>query len=166
MMSGLEHRPARAYVAMPMDVTLEQLPRVVGEEFERVAALLDSRGIAPRGAVIRYIAARPDGTFSIEVGHLVDPADLEGSPIAPDELPAGEYSVAHHDGPYNRIGAVTRELMDSWAPAGIAPASAHTTTGEDYACWYELYLDLPREGEHGPEGPVEVAVLTAPADAG
>ncbi|WP_062311418.1 GyrI-like domain-containing protein [Demequina rhizosphaerae] len=161
MMSSLEHLPARAYVAMPMEVTVEQMPRVVGEEFDRVAALLASRGIAPRGGVIRYVSARPDATFSIEVGHLVDAADLEGSPIEPDILPAGEYSVARHDGPYAEIGAVTRALMDSWAQEGVAAASAHTTTGEDYACWYELYLDMPREGPDGPEGAVEICVLTA-----
>ncbi|MDN4476428.1 GyrI-like domain-containing protein [Demequina sp. SYSU T00192] len=165
-MSGLQHLPARAYVAMPMDVSLAQLPRVVREEFDRVAALLASRGIAPRGAVIRYVSARPDGTFSIEVGHLVDAADLEGSPIEPDILPEGEYSVARHEGPYSGIGEVTRALMDSWGPAGVAPASAHTTTGDDYASWYELYLDMPREGPEGPEGAVEICVLTLPPEAG
>ncbi|MDN4483232.1 GyrI-like domain-containing protein [Demequina lignilytica] len=158
-MSATEHLPARAYVAMPMDVAMHDLPRVVGEEFDRVASLLASRGIAPRGAVIRYVAARTDGTFSIEVGHLVDAEDLEGSPIEPDQLPAGRYSVARHDGPYAGLGRVTRELMDAWPGQGLRPAMAHTATGDDYACWYERYLDMPRQGPEGPEGAVEICVL-------
>ena len=165
-MTATRHLPARAYVALPLDVSLARLPHVVGEEFDRVAALLAARGIPPRGAVIRYVAARPDGTFSIEVGHLVEPADLEGSPLAPDMLPAGEYSVVTHEGPYAQLGEVTRRLMDSWAGDRVRPAMAHTTTGDDYACWYELYLDMPRQGPHGPEGAVEVCVLTDDAAAG
>ncbi|WP_062523243.1 GyrI-like domain-containing protein [Demequina silvatica] len=164
-MNVTEDLPERAYVAMPMEVTLERLPHVVGEEFDRVASLLASRGIAPRGAIIRYVSARSDGHFAIEVGHLVDPADLEGSPIEPDLLPAGTYSIARFTGAYAHLGEVSRGLMDSWAEAGITPATARTTTGQDFACWYEHYMDVPIMGPEGPEGKVEVCVLLEP-DAG
>ncbi|WP_062517789.1 GyrI-like domain-containing protein [Demequina gelatinilytica] len=157
------HLPARPYVGVPMEVTLEELPRLVGEAFDRVATMLAAYGTAPRGAVIRYIAFRPGDVVDIEVGHLVDPAELEGAPIEADVLPAGVYSVVHHEGPYAELGEVTARLMDSWPEAGLVPAMAHTTTGDDYASWYELYLDMPRPGPRGPEGAVEVCVLVLPA---
>ncbi|WP_062465223.1 GyrI-like domain-containing protein [Demequina soli] len=160
---SVERLPERAYVGVEMEVSLERLPHVVGEGFDRVAELLAAHGVAPRGAVIRYIAARPDATFDIEVGHLVDPADLGGSPIEPDVLPEGEYSIARHTGPYSRLAEVTRRLMASWDEAGVAPVSARTTTGDDYASWYELYVDMPTQGPEGPEGSVEVCVLVEPA---
>ena len=161
-MTPTEHRDALAYVGLPLDVTMDQLTRMIGETFDKVAGMLSANGIAPRGAIIRYTAARPDGTFDVEVGHLVDAAEMEGTPIEPDELPAGAYSVVRHDGPYAELGRVTAELMASWEEAGVSPAMAHPTRGDDYACWYEHYLDMPRQGPAGPEGAVEICVLTAP----
>ncbi|WP_062389757.1 GyrI-like domain-containing protein [Demequina iriomotensis] len=155
------HLPARAYVAVPLEVTMEELPHAVGGAFDRVAAMLAAHGAPSRGGVIRYIAFRPAGLLDIEVGHLVDAGDLDGSPIEPDVLPEGEYSTVAHDGPYARIASVTAALMDSWPDAGVTPATAHTSTGDDFACWYELYLDMPRMGPDGPEGKVEVCVLVA-----
>ena len=80
-MAATVHLPERAYVAVPLHVTLEELPRVVGGAFDQVAALLARHAVPVRGAVIRYVSALADGTFTIEVGHLVDPADLEGGPL-------------------------------------------------------------------------------------
>lgn len=155
-----EPREPRRYVAVALDVTLARLPRVVGGAFDRVAAALGSHGLAPGGAVIRYVAVLKDGTFAIEVGHLVDGAVPRDDAYVQGELPGGEYSIARYDGPYAGMGGVTRALMESWEADGFHPAVEQTTTGEDYGCWYELYLDAPREGAQGPEGAVEVAVLS------
>ncbi|MFP5359280.1 MAG: GyrI-like domain-containing protein [Actinomycetes bacterium] len=158
-----EPREALRYVAEPLVASIEEMPQVVGDAFARVEAWLGARGTALSPGVLRYTTARADGSFAIEVGHIVEGDVSVDAPFVAGELPAGTYTVARHTGPYMAVGDVTRALMESWGPAGVEPASARTSTGDDYASWYELYTDVPTMGPNGPEGTVEVCVLVLPA---
>ena len=158
-MGESEHRAARHYVAESLEVTIPRLTEVVGEVMGRVAGQLGAHGVPGHGGVIRYRGMSPDGTFAVDIGHLVAADDAAGTGLELHEIPAGDYAVVRHDGPYSDISDLSRGLMDSFTAEGARPVRAGEGTGVPYACWYELYLDMPRMGPRGPEGAVEIAVL-------
>lgn len=156
-----ERREPITYVALPVQVTMADIGERIGGAYDQLDRYLASRGINPSGpSLVRYRVLDMDGSFTIEVGWIIAEGTWIDAPFVADALPAGRYAVGAFDGPYASLEEVTGETM-MWADLqnltfDITPAA----DGDDWAGRVELYLDDPREGPAGLEGPVEVCLLT------
>ncbi|WP_062379313.1 GyrI-like domain-containing protein [Demequina pelophila] len=155
----VEHLGRRTYVGVPLEFTMATLEMVVSEAFESVADAMAEHGLVGGEGVIRYRRMAPEGTFAVEVGYVVR-GDVEPPPgLGRWALPAGTYAIAAHEGPYADLSAETGSFL-VWADeAGHRPSMEVTGAGSGYACYYEAYLETPREGPKGPEGSAEIRML-------
>jgi len=127
--------------------------------YEELARYLASRGIEPTGpSVIRYREVDPDGDFVIEVGWEIEEGQRIDAPYFADIMPEGTYAVLTHRGPYTGIGATTRVLMEWGDDAGVR--FAWDDASEAWDCWFEHYLTEPTFGPEGPEGSMDICLLT------
>lgn len=155
-----ESREPVAYVALPVTVTMQHMGERIGAAYNQLDVYLASRGINPIGpSLVRYRRMDTRGHFTVEVGWVIAEGTWIDLPYVADTLPPGRYAVGSHDGPYANLADVTSETM-MWAD--LQNLDFDVTPGDDgeWASRVELYLDDPRAGEDGLEGPVEVAILT------
>lgn len=155
-----EHREPVTYVALPVTVTMNDIGERIGAAYNQLDVYLASRGINPTGpSLVRYRRLDMRGPFTIEVGWVIDEGTWIDLPYVADVLPPGRYAVASYDGPYSKLDEVTRETM-MWADLNDLNFDVAPGEGGEWASRVELYLEDPRAGEDGLEGPVEVAILT------
>lgn len=159
---SLERREALTYCAIPVDVTMGTLAAIVPGAIDQLEQYLGSRGIEPAGpSLIRYRTVSEQAPFTVEVGWVTEPGIWIDAPFVADVLPAGRYATLRHDGPYAELHEATARLH-AWADQIAEPYDVTAgPAGELWECWYELYLDDPHVGPQGPQGAVEIGVLTA-----
>jgi effector-binding domain-containing protein len=156
-----ERRDAVTYVALPVAVTMRTIAERIGEAYEQLDRYLASRGIQPNGpSMVRYRVLDMDHSFTIEVGWEVAENTWVDLPYVADVLPGGRYAVASYTGPYSRLDEVAAETM-MWADLqnltfDVEPGAR----GDVWASRLERYLDEPRLGVDGLEGPTEVCIRT------
>lgn len=148
-------------MALPVTVTMHQIGERIGEAYERLDLYLASRGIHPSGpAVVRYRTVTASQPFVIDVGWVIPENTWIDLPYVADVLPGGRYAVGAFAGPYATLAEVTTETM-MWADlAGFDVDVSRRDHVEHWESRIEVYLDDPRVGPDGLEGPVEVCLLT------
>ncbi|WP_062210863.1 GyrI-like domain-containing protein [Demequina oxidasica] len=156
----VENREPVTYVALPVTVTMHDIGERIGAAYTQLDVYLAARGINPSGpSLVRYRKLDMRGPFTIEVGWVIPENTWIDLPYVADVLPAGRYAVGSFEGPYAHLEEVTRETL-MWADLKDLNFDVEPGVDGKWASRVELYLDDPREGEEGLEGPVEVAILT------
>lgn len=154
----LEQRPAMAYCALPVDVTMATIAAVVPDAVDDLERYMASRGIQPTGGTLmRYRTVSEEHPFTVEVAWVVEHGPWIEAPFVADAVPAGRYAVAIHDGTYGDLSAVTSELLDWGVQEGVV-FDVIRADGEHWSSWYELYTTEPVDGPRGPQGRVEVCL--------
>jgi effector-binding domain-containing protein len=158
---SLEQRAGLPYIAFPMTLSVEHLSRRIPEGYRELDLYLGERGLEDRGpSIIRYRRGSEAGLMDIEVGWVMDGVGAVPAPLVVDVLPAGDYVVGWHNGPYSGLVRTMREVY-AWGEAnGLAFDMEPDVDGDRWASWYELYLAEPMFGPEGPTGAVEVCLLT------
>ncbi len=162
---GIELREALRYCALPTSVPVENLATGIREAYQAVDLYLGDLDLDDRGpSIIRYRRVSEAGPLHLEVGWVMPDFADASPPFVVNDLPAGTYAVRCHNGPYSRIGAVTRELIE-WGDAHDVPWDVQwEEESSRWGCWYELYLSEPSFGPEGPTGCVEVCLRVHGAD--
>ena len=157
---AIEERDVLRYCAIATAVRVEDLVHGIREAYIAVDRHLGERGLEDRGpAIVRYRRVSRGDPLSLEVGWVMPDVETAAPPFIAGQLPAGSYVVGWHNGPYARVGAVARELIEWGDEQGLAWDVEREGESERWASWYELYLAEPSFGPEGPTGSVEVCLL-------
>ncbi len=113
--------------------SIEQLPEVLGQSYQRILAHLSSINREPAGPPYVGYHNEDMQDLDLEIGFPVGADVAAEDEIMASEIPAGRYATTMHIGPYAEI-AESYEHLTSWVeqqlqrPAGSA---------------YEIYLNDP-----------------------
>ncbi|WP_062071093.1 GyrI-like domain-containing protein [Demequina sediminicola] len=161
----VEQRQPLPVVTATVMVTLANIGERVGPVFDDLERSLHEAGLDDvLPGLLRYHAVERDSEFRVDVAHVVPDGFVAPAPYASEVLPGGLFAVATQSGPYEWITGLTRELMEWGRQQGLDYAMLPSAdgeppgAGETWECWYEAYLEPPSYGEHGPEGPVQIAL--------
>jgi effector-binding domain-containing protein len=154
----LEQRDARRYVGIRTRAAVRDLPTVIPQLNDEIAAWLSEQGLAPSGPpLIRYYTTDMETQLDIEIGWELAQAVAGTGRIEPRTLPAGRYAVVVHQGPYDQLVGATAALL-AWAEQqGIA----WQMDGDEWASRVESYLTDPMEVPDPAQWRTELAFLTA-----
>ncbi|RXZ39659.1 GyrI-like domain-containing protein [Agromyces binzhouensis] len=125
--------PRRDLAVVRARTTFAEIPAFMPTAFERVAAVLGSRGLLGDGPAVGYYTGMDPATGSVTVsaGFVVDsPITAEGD-VVPDELPAVEVATTTHLGPYDRVS----EAYDAIAAA----MALHGRELDESTMWEEYW---------------------------
>jgi effector-binding domain-containing protein len=164
----LEPREAQPYLGIRYRTKGEAGFRHAADSgFPELFEWLGRRRLAPAGApMIRYYELDADGwpiDFELAVP-VAQRADGDGR-VEPAELPAGEYAVLVHVGPYRHDSVpdlrAARERLLAWAAdEGIEIASEERGGAVTFAACVESYLNGPAEEPDWTKWETELAYLT------
>jgi effector-binding domain-containing protein len=165
----LESRHAQPYLGIHLRADGEaDFRKAADTGFPELFGWLQQHGIAPAGApMIRYRALDAHGfPTDFEVGAPVaEPVGASGR-IAARELPAGDYAVLVHVGPYNHDEVpdlhAARERLLAWAQnEGLELAREERRGAVTFAACIESYLKGALEEPDWTKWETELAYLTA-----
>lgn len=165
----IQRREAQSYAALPMQVTMESLAGAVDQAFPELFGWLARHAIAPAAApFIRYLVIDMAAGLQIEMGVPVataidggssDGDSGDGGRIMPGVLPAGQYAVLRHTGPYDGLIA-SNAALQRWAEEhGITFDSWDTPEGTAWRARAEHYLTNPAAEPDPSKWEVDVAYL-------
>ena len=150
----LESRERQPYMGIRLRANGEaEFRHAADTGFPELFGWLGEQGIAPAGApMIRYRALDADGfPTDFDIGAPVARAVEGNGRIGPGELPAGDYAVLVHVGPYRHEDVpdlrAARERLVAWAEAeGLELAREESGGAVTFAACVESYLtDASRE---------------------
>ena len=126
-------RPIQLTVCLKIIAPVDEIPRMLGEAYNQLLAYLAKAGELPVNAPFVGYFNQDMQALEWEVGFPVAKRLPGQGQIEPGEIPAGDYAVALHVGPYQKIesayAALARYIKrHGREPTGIA---------------YEFYLDDP-----------------------
>ena len=165
----LESRHAQPYLGIHLRANGEADFRQAADTgFPELFGWLHENDIAPGGApMIRYRALDADGfPTDFEVGvPVTEPVEGNGR-IAARELPAGDYAVLVHVGPYNHDELpdlhAARERLLGWAEdQGLGLAREERGGAVTFAACIESYVKGAVEEPDWTKWETELAYLTA-----
>ena len=141
----IEPRPAAYYAGIRMKVPM-QFEHLLPSAWADVAAWLQGQGIAiDQPAIIRYHTTEMDRLLDIDVA-LITPHLLRPSgKFVTGELPAGDYAVLDHYGPYDDDGVYQANVkIVNWAKANNIRWDVDLRDGvEWWASRVEWYFNDP-----------------------
>ena len=134
----IREEPARRLAAMPHEGAYHEVNRA----FERLAAVVGSRGLFPQAG--HMVGVFYDDPSSVAEAELRSHAGLEmpdevalDEPLETLNLPSGRHAVLRFTGPYVGLAQAYEQLYSQWLPAsGEAPAD-HPS--------FEVYLNSPMD---------------------
>lgn len=155
----IESRTEQPYVAIRTQVPFPELPTVIPQLIDEVAAWLGQQGVRGSGApFIRYHVINMAERLDIEVGWPLKEALQGNGRVAAGVLPAGQYATLVHIGPYEGLYDANTALI-GWAKTqGIQWDSWDTAIGEAFASRYESYWTDPAEEPDPAKWETEVAI--------
>ncbi|MET0927467.1 MAG: GyrI-like domain-containing protein [Solirubrobacterales bacterium] len=165
----LESREAQPYMGIRLRANGEaEFRSAVDAGFPELFGWLGRNGVVPDGApMIRYRELDADGfPTDFELGAPVATAAEGSGRVAAGELPAGDYAVLVHVGPYTHDEVpdlrAARERLTDWAAAeGVELAREESGGAVSFAACVESYLtDASREPDWT-RWETELAYLTA-----
>ena len=115
------------------------IPKVLGEGYEKIVMHLQSIGMHPTGMPYTAYFNMDMNNLDIELGIPVDKAFEGTEEVVSGELAAGPYAVTVYTGPYGELEPAYKALSDWMAEHGHVPVGVA----------YEFYLNDP--GETPPE---------------
>lgn len=136
----LREMSEKPVVAIRTRTTLENLPKVIGESYQRIMAHLQKSGIEPAGAPYTAYFNLDMQDLDIEMGFPVPeapgtPAVAEAGDIRPGVMAAGKYASYLYTGPYSEMGPVY-EGLDKWIKGNGY---------EMHPPYYEFYFNSPAD---------------------
>jgi effector-binding domain-containing protein len=157
----LEDRPARPYVAIRSQVTMQELGPVIPQLLGRVFGWLGKEGLSPAGPpFVRFLVIDMAAQLDIEAGVPVATTVAGDGHLAAGELPAGRYATLVYTGVQNAIPA--NAALQDWAAAqGIAWQRWPTDRGDAWGARIESFLTGPDDNPDPATWQTEVAYLVA-----
>jgi effector-binding domain-containing protein len=157
----VEHRAAVRYVAIRTASPISELPSVEPKLWKAVFGWLGKHHVAPSGApLIRYLVIDMPNRIEIEVGVPVAKTVKGNGRILSGVLPAGQYVVLTHVGPYDGMVQANADLQ-AWAEKRGIHWQMHTTKlGSAWAGRTEFYLKDPSNEKDPEKYETEIAYLT------
>jgi effector-binding domain-containing protein len=105
-------RAAEPYIAIPATVTLQTIGETIGSLMGEVFGWLDQRGLKPAGApFVKYNVIDMEREMEIEVGAPLAAAAAGDGRVRSGLLPAGQYAIVEHIGPYKELEGATARLL-------------------------------------------------------
>lgn len=156
----IQWREAQPYAAIPMVVTMDMLARAVDQGFPELFGWLAEHSIEPAGPpLIRYLVVDMAAGLQVELGVPVG-AQIDGNGrIKSGNLPAGQYVVLRHTGPYGGLIA-SNAVLQQWAQEqGITLNSWDSPQGTAWSGRAEHYLTNPATEPDPAKWQVDVAYL-------
>ena len=132
--------------------------------FPELFGWLQEHGIVPDGPpFIRYLVIDMENGLEIELGAPVASVVTGSGRICPGALPAGQWAVLRHIGPYDGLMASNAALL-AWAQQqGIELDSWETDRGDAWRGRVEHYLTDPSAEPDPGKLETDVAFLTKPS---
>lgn len=126
--------------------SVEDLPRVLGEAYQKIVTHLGNSGHSPAGPP--FVAYHNDDMqdLDLEIGFPVKEALQTEGDIEASEIPQGSYASTMHIGPYNQVAGAYQRLSSWVETEGRKPAGPA----------YELYLNDPATT---PESALQTLIL-------
>jgi DNA-binding transcriptional MerR regulator len=157
----IEERPAQHHVSIRSQVAMKDMPEVILQHINEVAAWLGQQNVEPDGApIIRYYAcpaAADSAIVDMAVGFLVGRVLSGNERILADTLPAGRYASLIYIGVENGIPG--NAALIEWANnQGIQWDSWENTIGEAFAGRIEHLIDGPDDDPNPSNWKTEVAI--------
>jgi len=139
-------RAAAPYVAIRVQVPMDQLGEVVPPLNQEVFGWLAQRGVAPGAPPFwKYNVIDMARGLEIEAGVTV-PQPLEGDGrVVAGVLPAGRYVTLHHTGAPDTLMGANGDLQDWAAKQDLTFDVTPSPEGDRWGCRLEIYLTDPRE---------------------
>ncbi|MCW2757827.1 MAG: AraC family transcriptional regulator [Nocardioidaceae bacterium] len=137
--------PARPYVAVAGDVTMETFPEIA-DRLPEVFGWLGARGLALAGPpFFRYVVMGGSGMISVEAGVplLELPPDVTG--VLAGVLPAGRYAATTYVGHPRGLRDATARLLTWGREAGLSWDMTQEGDDEHWTARLELLETDPRE---------------------
>jgi effector-binding domain-containing protein len=162
----IQRRAAQPYVAVPVRVTMDDLPGAVDQGFGELFGWLAEHGVAPAGPpFIRYLVVDMAGELQIELAVPAEAEPPDGDRVRSGVLPAGRYVVLRHTGPYDGLVASNTALRQWAEDHGVALDAWEAAGGVGWRSRAEHYLTNPAEEPDPARWEVDVAYLTRAGDA-
>jgi effector-binding domain-containing protein len=160
----IETRAAQPYAGIRVAVTMAGFPAAADSTFPALFAWLAAQGVAPAGApFIRYYVIDMAAELQIEFGvPVAAPIGGEGR-VQPGIVPAGDYLVLRHTGPYDQLIGANAALQDYASQHGIQFAAQDTPAGQAWEGRFEYYLTDPAAEPDAARWQTDVAYLIAEA---
>jgi effector-binding domain-containing protein len=161
----LDHRNPQPYAGIRTQVAMRELPTVIPQYIDEVAAWLGQQGVAPDGPPLMRLHAcpitpGPDAMVDITVGWPVANALTGDRRIVADALPAGRYASLIYTGVEN--GVEGNGVLMNWAKdQGIEWDHWDIPTGDAFAGRVEYMMDGPDDDPNPENWRTEVAVKLA-----
>jgi effector-binding domain-containing protein len=130
---SLVKREAQPTLVIRTRSSVNEIPKVLGEAYQRIATYLASINAAPTGPP--YVGYHNDDMqdLDLEIGFPVTQAGAGEADIQVSEIPSGTYATTVYTGPYEEIAEPYNQLMQWIEAQSLQPAGPV----------YELYLNDP-----------------------
>jgi effector-binding domain-containing protein len=130
---SIVQREAQPTLVIRTRSSVGELPRVLGEAYQKIAEYLASIQANPSGPP--YVGYHNDDMqdLDLEIGFPVAHTGAGEAEIQASEIPAGTYATTIHTGPYEEIAEPYNQLMQWIEAQSLQPAGPA----------YELYLNDP-----------------------
>ncbi len=160
----IQERAEQHYAGIRTLVAVTSLAEAVDAGFPELFGSLQEHGIAPDGPpFIRYLVIDMENGLEIELGVPVASVVTGSGRIRPGVLPAGQWAVLRHIGPYDGLMASNAALL-AWAQQqGIELDSWETDRGDAWRGRVEHYLTDPSAEPDPGKLETDVAFLTKPS---
>ncbi|MCP1198829.1 GyrI-like domain-containing protein [Notoacmeibacter sp. MSK16QG-6] len=136
---------AMAYVAIAVECAMAELPQKAPEAFPRLHEWCAEKGIELGEGLFRYMHFTADGRTLVHVANLVEKSVSvpDGGEVFVGELPAGNYAVASHTGPYDVLYDST-VMLEGWLRGRrLEKDEARAADKFEPACQVEIYRSGP-----------------------
>ena len=157
----IENRAEQPYAGIPM----AGFPAAADSTFPALFGWLGASGVAPAGPpFIRYHLIDMAAELQVEFGAPVAaPIDGDGR-VQPGIVPAGDYLVLRHTGPYDQLIGANAALQEYARQHGIRFAVSDAPAGQAWAGRFEHYLTDPAAEPDAARWQTDVAYLLADRD--
>jgi effector-binding domain-containing protein len=161
----IETRAAQPYAGIRVAVTMAGFPAAADSTFPALFGWLAAQGLAPAGPpFIRYHVIDMAAELQVEFGAPVRaPIEADGR-IQPGTVPAGDYLVLRHTGPYDQLIGANAALQAYAKQHGIEFAARDTPEGQAWDGRFEHYLTDPTAEPDAARWQTDVAYLLADRD--
>lgn len=114
---------AQPIAFIPVTVSWEDMPKVMGPGIAELLAEITSQGTKPVGEIFTHHLRRPTDTFEFEICVAVEKPIKAFGRVQPGEYPATKMARTVYQGPYEGLADAWPEFMD-WVEKNNLTTSA------------------------------------------
>ncbi len=131
----VEEQTAQAAMSVRLRTSVENLPRIIGESYGKIAAYLAEMGVQPQFAPYTAYYNMDMQDLDVEMGFPVDKALPDQGDIKVVQIPAGKVVSCMYKGPYSQMEEPYNEIMKWIENNGYILAGVY----------FEYYFNSPEE---------------------